>query len=157
MRTATPDFEREGIRGIEWSFADSITDVQIAGVNAGEAQIEPLMRSSRLLGIREPSVKQLDDSKRHLRLPWKKKGPALYQIPFAVALATTAFAFPKAAAGSTPAASVTQTPIYHFQPAEHDERGIADDTVTAAQIRALDELLALPLGAEADIHVHDWS
>ncbi len=69
MTTAT--FRPEGLRAMEFSFSDPIADVSIGGVNVGEAQIEPLLRSSTLLALRElPAVRV--GAKRHLKLPWKK-------------------------------------------------------------------------------------
>lgn len=156
MGAPTLDFQTEGLRAIDFSFSDAIADVRISGFNIDEAQIEPLLRSSALLGMEKVPAKRVE-SKARLRLPWKK-APTLYQITplVTVALATTALVFPRLASG-TPTSGVTQTPIYQFQPAAHDEGGIADDTVTAAQIQALNELLAIPLGPEADIHIDDWA
>ncbi len=156
MSAATLDFQTEGLRAMDFSLSATIAGVRISGFNIDEAQIEPLLRSSALLDTGTMPAKRVKN-RRRLRLPWKRAS-ALYQVTplVTVALATTALVFPRLAS-SAPISGVTRTPIYHFQPAAYDEGGIADDTVTAAQIQALNELLALPLGAEADIHIDDWA
>lgn len=54
------------------------------------------------------------------------------------------------------------TLIHHFDRSEQHESTTAafattDDVVTAEQIDALNELLALPLGPEEDIQIDDWA
>jgi hypothetical protein len=159
MPTATLDFKPEGLRAIEFSFSGPASDVFLTGFNISEAQIEPLLKYSALLpGMRDLPAQRVESKRRRVKLPWKK-APALYQVTplLTIALTTTALAFPRLAKASE-FTGVVQTPIYHFDRSQHGEAVAAtDDTVTAQQIRALDELLALSTGPEQDIHIDDWA
>ena len=135
MATTMPilNFQPEGIRSIEFYFPRAVEDVRLAGVEISEAQmaqIEPLLTSSLVLERRELPAARVDEAKKGGgRLPWKKKGPVLYQITplVTVALATTAMVFPRTArAGEF--SSVTKTPIHHFMQRSNDE--IAQSEVT---------------------------
>ena len=151
------NFQPEGIRAIEFSFSGGLDDVCLAGF-ANEAQIEPLIKSSSLLRRGDLSAKRIDTKVPRFRPPWKK-ATALYQISplVTVVLATGAFVFPRIAAPTEPR-GVAQTPIYHFHPApQHEATAPTDDIVTAQQIRALDELLALPTGPDQEVQIHDWA
>jgi hypothetical protein len=152
------DLRPEGIRTIEFSFSASIADVELADFDLAEAQIEPSLKSSSLLQRRDLPVKRVEAKQGRFKPPWKKAAPALYQVTplVTVVLATSAMVFPRPArAGEL--SGVTQTPTYHFDRSERGEAAApTDDIVTAQQIRALNELLALPIGPELDVHIDDW-
>lgn len=154
----TLDFQPEGVRAIEFSFSGPLADLRLAGFDISEAQIEPLLKSSSSLQMRALPAARVETGRRRFRLPWKKV-PALYQVTplVSVVLVTTALAFPQLATAHE-FTGVTQTPIHHFDRPEYSEAGAAtDDIVTAQQIRALDELLALPTGPEHDLRIDDWA
>jgi hypothetical protein len=152
------DFTSEGIRAIEFYFPGPPADVRLAGFNLSEAQIEPLLVSSALVRKQALPAARVESKRRWLRFPWEK-APSIYQVTplVTVVLATTALVFPRIVGASEPR-GVSQTPIYHFNRPEHREAPwVPDDTVTAEQIRALDQLLALPIGVEEDVHIDDWA
>jgi hypothetical protein len=149
----------EGIQTIDFASAMQAADVSVAGFDTGELLIEPLLKfSSRGPVIRELPTNRVESKRRRPKLPWRKT-PILYQVTplLTVALTTTALAMPRPARASD-FQGVPKTPIHHFSwPERADISYPTDDTVTAEQIRALDELLAIPLGSELDIRIDDWT
>lgn len=155
MGAATLDFPTEGLRTMDFSFLDAIADVRISGVNIGEAQIESPLRSLAPAGMETVSARLVERKRGLPRL--RKKASTLYQVTplVTVALATTALVFPRLPS-STPTSGVIRTPIYHFDRREDNAAVTTDDIVTAQQIRAFDELLAVQVGPELDVHLRDW-
>jgi hypothetical protein len=155
----SPTLKAEGIRTVDFALAMQAADVSVAGFDTEELLIEPLLKSSSQGPVtRELPTSPVERKRRLPKFPWSK-APSFYQVTplLTVALTTTALAMPRPAIAND-FQGVAQTPIHHFLwPENTDASYPADDVVSAAQIRALDELLAIPLGPELDIHIDDWA
>jgi hypothetical protein len=140
----------------DYAIEGSLTRLSLSGEGADEVLIEPaLLKSSSRSSL---SSRVAPPARRKWRFRLKAK-----RAPFmvAAAMASTALAAPGPAV-ATEVTRSARTPIHHIAPVGQTEAPstvvvATDDLVTQEQVRALNELLALPLGPEDDISIDDWA
>jgi hypothetical protein len=129
-------------------------DLVFSSFPSDEVLVEPFLRLSP---TRPPATGPtlVGTAKRKLRSLLKRR-QLLYQLApmLTIALSTSAVAAARPVRVSYLEA-MNRTPAHHFQWPDVATRP-TDDRVTADQIAELDELLAIPVGPELDVHLADW-
>lgn len=146
------DLPLEGVTETGYSTGLSVADLGLAGINADEAQLEPLQKSSTVQRSKAHTLSAAPIRReRRSWLPWSKEH-VYYQVskPVAQVLVTSALVFPRVGnVGGL--AGVAQTQIYHFDRAAHAEfpsdyeyLDPVPTLISNAEIEDLQKLLAIP-------------
>lgn len=151
-----PAYQAEGVFTPDYLSDAAITRLSLAGVAVDEVLIEPALRKS---SARRPLSSQ-PASRERKRRRFSLRGKRA-PIVLAAAVASTALAAPGPAV-ATEVTRSARTPINHYAASDQSEAPATvvvatDDVVTQEQVRALNDLLALPLGPEDDIRIDDWA
>jgi len=151
-----PAYQVEGVSTPDHSSDAAITRLSLSGVAVDEVLIEPALLKS----FARPPLSSRPASPERKRRRFSLRGKRA-PIVLAAAVASTALAAPGPAV-ATEVTRSARTPIHHYAPSDQSEAPATvvvatDDLVTQEQVRALNEILALPLGPEDDIRIDDWA
>lgn len=145
------DLRLEGIRETGYFTGLSVPDLELAGINVEEAQLEPLQRSSTLQLSKTRTLSATPKHERRSWLPWSKED-VYYRVskPVARVLVTSTLVFQRLGNVGV-IAGVAQTQIYHFDradraefPSDHEYLDPVPTLISNAEIEDLQKLLAIP-------------